>query len=94
VILGHVDSPQGPAVFTGLAGLAEGTRIHVDRADGSTATFRVTGLEEHLQAKFPTDRVYLPTLDRELRLITCSGRYIKERGGYQSNVIVFATAEA
>lgn len=91
VILGHVDSPQGDAVFTGLADVKEGTRIFIDRGDESTATFLVTRVEEHLQAKFPTEKVYLPTLDRELRLITCGGRYIKARGGYQSNVIVFAT---
>jgi len=79
-------------VFTGLEGLKEGTRIYVDRFDDSTATFLVTRIEEHLQADFPTEAVYLPTLDRELRLITCGGRYIKARGGYQSNVIVFAIA--
>ena len=93
VILGHVDSPQGDAVFTGLADLKIGTPILVDTADGSTVTFRITRVEEHLQAKFPTDLVYLPTLDKELRLITCSGAYLKARGGYQSNVIVFAMAD-
>lgn len=92
VVLGHVDSPQGPAVFSGLARLPRGARIHIDRADGSTVTFRVTRVEEHLRSDFPTELVYLPTLDRELRLITCAGRYIRSRGGYQSNVVVFATA--
>ncbi len=37
--------------------------------------------------------VYWPTLQRELRLITCGGQYVGSRGGYQSNVVVFATAE-
>ncbi|MBA2767967.1 MAG: class F sortase [Sporichthyaceae bacterium] len=93
VILGHVDSPQGPAIFSGLAGVRAGTRVIVDRADGSSVTFRVTRVELFLRARFPVAKVYLPTLARELRLITCGGRYDRSRGGYQSNVVVFATAE-
>ena len=92
VILGHVDSPRGPAVFSGLTGLRAGTAIHVDRADGSSVTFRVTKVKQYLQAQFPTELVYLPTLERELRLITCGGRYIRARG-YESNVVVFAAAD-
>lgn len=92
VILGHVDSPSGPAVFTGLASLRKGTRLYVDRADGSVVTFRVTRVQHYLRARFPVTEVYLPTLDPELRLITCGGRYIRSRGGYQSNVVVFASA--
>ena len=92
VILGHVDSPTGPAVFTRLARLRAGTRLYVDRADGSVVTFRVTRVERYLRERFPVAEVYLPTLDAELRLITCGGRYIRSRGGYQSNVVVFAAA--
>ena len=41
VVLGHVDSAEGPAVFARLATLEPGDRVHVDRADGTVATFRV-----------------------------------------------------
>jgi sortase (surface protein transpeptidase) len=92
VILGHVDSPTGPAVFTRLASLRVGTRLYVDRADGSVVTFQVTRVQRYLRERFPVAEVYLPTLDAELRLITCGGRYIRSRGGYQSNVVVFAAA--
>jgi hypothetical protein len=93
VILGHVDSPQGPAVFRGLAGLRPGTRVLVERADGSTVTFRVTRVAAFPRARLPVQQVYWPTVARELRLITCGGRYDRAAGGYQSNVVVFATAE-
>jgi hypothetical protein len=93
VLLGHVDSPYGPAVFAGLSTLRHGARVLVDRADGSTVVFRVTRVERHERAHFPVVQVYWPTLQRELRLITCGGRYLRSAGGYQSNVIVFATAE-
>jgi Sortase domain len=93
VLLGHVDSPFGPAVFAGLSTLRPGARVLVDRADGSTVAFRVTRVELRSRKDFPRVQVYWPTLERELRLITCGGSYVKSAGGYQSNVIAFARAE-
>ena len=90
VILGHVDSPTGPAVFASLAGLRTGARIVVVRADGSAVRFRVTQVELHRRSRFPVEAVYWPTLRPELRLLTCGGSYDRARGGYLSNVIVFA----
>jgi hypothetical protein len=93
VILGHVDSPTGPAVFAGVAGLPAGARVLVTRADGSSVVFRVTRVEQRRRSRFPVEAVYWPTLRPELRLVTCGGRYDRARGGYQSNVIVFAVLE-
>jgi hypothetical protein len=90
VILGHVDSPTGPAVFAGVGGLRAGARVLVVRADGSSAAFRVTRVEQRRRSRFPVQAVYWPTLRPELRLVTCGGRYDRTRGGYLSNVIVFA----
>src|SRR5207247_5020932 len=42
VVLGHVDSASGPAVFYHLAELRPGAVIYVDRADGRAVSFRVT----------------------------------------------------
>jgi sortase (surface protein transpeptidase) len=93
VILGHVDSPSGPAVFSGLSRLPRGAAVRVDRSDGSTVTFRVTSVRRYARARFPVEQVYWPTLRRELRLITCGGPYDPSHGGYQDNVVVFAVAE-
>jgi sortase (surface protein transpeptidase) len=90
VILGHVDSHTGPGVFYQLAGLAKGAEVDVDRADGSTATFRVTGLQRVPKAGFPTDLVYGPTLEPSLRLVTCGGSFDRATGSYLDNVIVYA----
>jgi sortase family protein len=91
VILGHVDSPTGPAVFGRLATLRKGARVVVGRADGSSVTFVVQRVERHAKNRFPVKEVYWPTLQPELRLVTCGGAYARAAGGYQSNVIVFAT---
>ena len=93
VIAGHVDSPTGPAVFARLSEVRAGDRIDVRRADGSTATFRVDRTEVSPKKGFPTQAVYGPTPDAQLRLVTCDGPYVDGAGGYQDNLIVFATEE-
>lgn len=90
VILGHVDSKAGPAVFYRLSRLPVGAEVLVDRADGSTATFRVRGTQHVAKTAFPTDLVYAPTLEPSLRLVTCGGAFDHARRSYVDNVIVYA----
>ncbi len=91
VIAGHVDSKTGPDVFAALARARPGDRIEIKLADGSSVTYRVRAVEVHPRNDFPTDRVYGGPGERaELRLITCTGKYDRARGGYQDNVVVFA----
>jgi sortase (surface protein transpeptidase) len=91
VILGHVDSRRGPAVFFRLRELREGDEIKVGRADGSTVRFAVERVAQYDKRRFPTDEVYYPTLTPALRLVTCGGTFDATAGHYRSNVIVFAT---
>lgn len=90
VILGHVDSQSGPGVFVNLRNVRLGTTVVVDRADGSTVTFRVTAVSRVAKTQFPTDLVYAPTLDPTLRLVTCGGSFDRARGSYRDNVIAYA----
>lgn len=90
VILGHVDSRQGPAVFFRLRELDAGDRIVIFRQDGSRVTFVVDRLERHAKTRFPTDDVYLPTLRQTLRLVTCDGMFDRSTGHYRDNLVVFA----
>lgn len=91
VIVGHVDSESGPAVFFHLAEVRPGDAVYVDRADGSAVSFRVTGKSQVPKSRFPTDLVYSPTLEPTLRLITCGGIIDPATGHYRDNVVVFAT---
>jgi hypothetical protein len=90
VVLGHVDSYQGPAVFFGLGQLKPGDEIFIERADGKTVTFTVERLERHEQAGFPTAEVYSDIDYAGLRLITCTGVYSHTTLRYSHNLIVFA----
>jgi hypothetical protein len=42
--------------------------------------------------QFPTDEVYAPTPNAQLRLITCGGTFDSTRRSYVDNVVVFAVA--
>ena len=94
VMLGHVDSRSGPAVFFHLGELRPGDPVLVDRADGSVAAFSVTRSERYPKTAFPSDQVYVPTLSPQLRLITCGGVFDRRTGYHLDNVIVFASAAA
>lgn len=91
IIVGHIDSVNGPGVFFRLDELRRGDQVYVRRADGSMVEFRVTAVQEYLKDKFPTEAVYGPTPDSELRLITCGGAFDYATGHYLSNVVVYAT---
>jgi sortase (surface protein transpeptidase) len=91
IIVGHIDSKNGPAVFYRLPELRRGDDVFVKRADGTTAEFRVTAVQTYLKDRFPTEQVYGPTPDAELRLITCGGTFDYATGHYLSNIVVYAT---
>lgn len=91
VIAGHVDGPDGPAVFWQLREARAGDRVEVARADSSTASFVVTRTSVVPKSGFPTADVYGLTPQPELRLITCTGPFDRRTGHYTDNLIVFAT---
>lgn len=91
VLAGHVDSKRGPAVFYRLRELTAGDRIEVTRG-GRTVTFTVTATAWYPKRAFPTDEVYGPTPDRQLRLITCGGVFDRTLRSYRDNLVVYAVA--
>ncbi|RCG31908.1 class F sortase [Sphaerisporangium album] len=94
VILGHVNTKSGPAVFSRLRELGRGDKITVVRADGSSAQFTVDGAEQASKDRFPTKRVYGHVDSPSLRLITCGGIFNPRAHSYTDNIIVYATLSA
>ncbi len=90
LLVGHVDSKEGPAVFYRLSSLKKGDRISVRRADGRTVTFAVTGSRSFAKDNFPDKLVYRTKGKPSLHLVTCSGVYDRETGEYRDNTVVFA----
>ncbi|SCL67288.1 Sortase family protein [Micromonospora citrea] len=91
VIVGHVDTTTGPAVFHKLRDLREGDRIEVTRSDRSVAVFEVDSVERFDKERLPVDEVFGDFSRPRLRLITCGGRWVGGETGYADNVVVFAS---
>jgi LPXTG-site transpeptidase (sortase) family protein len=90
VLVGHVDSVSGPAVFYGLSTLRKGDLIHVRRLDNTTATFRVDHSKLVEKNHFPSKQVYRLDGSPTLRLVTCGGAFDEATGHYTENLVVTA----
>lgn len=93
VIVGHVDSTHGIAIFWRLRELVPGDTFQIDRADGTTATFKVLIVNQFSQATFPTEDVYGNIRYAGIRLITCGGTFSTATGHYDQNTVVYAALE-
>ncbi|GAA1848760.1 hypothetical protein GCM10009772_27640 [Pseudonocardia alni subsp. carboxydivorans] len=91
VIVGHVDSFRGPAVFWRLQEIPVGATVTVPRTDGRSTTFTVDRIEVYPKDRFPSDEVYGPTANAQLRLITCGGSFDRAARSYRENIVVFAS---
>jgi sortase (surface protein transpeptidase) len=94
VLVGHLDTVLGPAVFSDLKQLRPGDLIEVRMSDDRTVRFEVDGSHVVKKALFPSDRVYGATPDAQLRLITCSEPFDPVAHSYTDNLVLFATLKA
>jgi hypothetical protein len=90
VILGHVDSTQGPGVFFNLKLLKAGDRVSLVLANGTVTRFAVTKVVQYSKSSFPDRLVYGSNGTRSLQLVTCGGSFDHATGHYQSNIVVFS----
>lgn len=91
VILGHVDSYKGPAVFFQLRSLQAGDKVEVSLADGAVADFVVTSVAMYPKAQFPAQQVYGSHGYSGLQLVTCGGTFDSQTGHYLSNIVAYTT---
>lgn len=90
VLLGHVDSRSGPAVFHRLRDLAPGDVVEVGTRDGAVARYAVERTEQVSKDDFPTFAVFGATADDVLRLVTCAGEFDRGERSYTDNLVVHA----
>jgi LPXTG-site transpeptidase (sortase) family protein len=92
VIVGHVDTYIGSAVFYNLYRLRPGDPVYVD-AGGTRRRFDVTSVREMPKPSFPVNQVFGSTKRHMLWLITCGGAFDDETRHYQDNIVVSATLD-
>ena len=91
VIAGHVDSDtQGIGFFVRLRRIEVGDTVTL-RRDSHRLTYRVTTVKEVARKALATDsQAFQQTGPHRLVLITCTGRFYRNRGGYEKNLVVVA----
>lgn len=92
VIVGHLDTVDGPAVFAALPQIRRGMVIEVSGDDGVAHSFETVGVADVSKSSFPAQSVYAPSRKSTLALITCSGAFDEATGHYENNLIIFARA--
>lgn len=94
VLVGHLDSEDGPAAFAGVGGLRAGARIAVGRADGRTARFEVYAVERYAKGGLPGDFLSAGASDDagpQLRLVARGGAWTEKKTD-DASVVVLAHA--
>lgn len=94
VVAGHVDSAtKGLGFFARLLRIEVGDPLTI-RGDGHRARYRVVAVQQVAQEALATDsRAFDADGEHRLVLITCTGDYRPERGGYDHNLVVIAAPE-
>ena len=91
VIVSHVDSQAGPALFASLRTLRRRTPILVEDHRGGIHRFRLGRRVQIQKSRFRRDLVAGPSAQPTLVLITCGGPFTPGEG-YRDNVILYARA--
>lgn len=89
VIAGHVDSAtEGLGFFYRLRRVKVGEQVTLG-GEGHRATYRIVSVRLVLKGALSSDsHAFDQTGDHRLVLITCAGGYHRDRGGYDSNLVV------
>jgi LPXTG-site transpeptidase (sortase) family protein len=91
VIVSHVDTKEGPALFFNLLKLQRGSPVTVRDRRGALHRFAVVRRREVNKKHFSPSTVYGDASHPTLVLITCGGPF-SEDTGYRDNVILWARA--
>lgn len=91
VIAGHVDSDTGGiGFFVRLRRIQVGDTVTL-RADSHRIKYRVTSVRKVARKALATHtQAFRQTGPHRLVLITCTGNFHRNRGGYDSNLVVIA----
>lgn len=93
VLAGHVDSRRfGVGPLAELQAIGVGDRVEVATGRDGTRSYRVDSIERFDRQALPAE-VFARTGPERLRLVTCTGPYVPEAGGYQQNLVITAVPD-
>lgn len=89
VIAGHVDSKEGPAIFFYLKDIEIGETITVFDENGKEKTFKVKAKESYKNEEAPIEKIFGPSSERNLNLITCTGTFNYDEHLYPDRLVIY-----
>ena len=90
VLAGHVDSRRfGVGPLAALQTIDVGERVEVVTGREEVRSYRVDSIERFDRQALPAE-VFARTGPERLRIVTCTGPYLPDAGGYQQNLVVTA----
>jgi sortase (surface protein transpeptidase) len=92
-LVGHRDGSFGrEGSFYDLGEIKSGEKITIDSDRGNAFDYEVVALDLVSKKDFSQNasQFFTSTGPHRLYLITCGGAYVKDKGGYQDNIIVVA----
>jgi LPXTG-site transpeptidase (sortase) family protein len=91
VIAGHVDSTSGAGFFARLHRVKKGDVVTL-RAGSHRLSYKIISVQTVPRRALATDsQAFDQSGAHRLVLITCTGEYRRDRGGYESNLVVVGT---
>jgi sortase (surface protein transpeptidase) len=91
VVVGHLDSRTGPAVFWDLRKLVPGDELTVTYNNGARYVFTVEDKERYATDNLPRDKLLGKTPRRMLNLITCDGAWDRGVASYSQRLAVYTS---
>lgn len=95
-INGHVLGPTKGGVFAGLSKIKVGAKVTITMGNNTVYTYRVVATEKVDADKVDMNKVLLPydPAKQGLNLMTCNGKYIKDKETFDKRFIVYTVRES
>lgn len=92
LVAGHVDTRRaGLGVFAALHALRPGTEIEVTGANRQAYRYVISARRTYPRQALPRD-LFSRAGPHRLALVTCTGTYDRTTGGYDRNLVLYATS--
>ncbi len=90
-LIGHIDGHHQQGVLYKLKSLKAGDTVTVGLDNGHSCTYRINQLAEVSKTQFPTQTVWGPTPDPQIRIISCGGQFVGPPLYYKDNLVGMGT---
>jgi Sortase domain len=85
-LVGHIDGQGKQGVLYRLKNLKPGDTVTVGLDNGQHCTYRINKLAKYNKHDVPFNDVWGPTVDAQIRVVSCGGRYVGPPDYYEDNL--------